>query len=32
MLQAIKTLVPESVYTDRQEFIDYFFNYALEAR
>ncbi len=32
MRQAIKTLVPESVYTDRQEFIDYFFNCALDAR
>ena len=29
--QAIKTLVPEPVYTDRQEFIDYYYNYALEA-
>ncbi|MCP4351948.1 MAG: hypothetical protein GY795_41325, partial [Desulfobacterales bacterium] len=30
MKQAIKTLVPEEVYTDRQEFIDYFYKYALE--
>jgi len=29
--QAIKTLVPEDVYTDRQEFIDYYYNYALKA-
>lgn len=29
--QAIKTLVPEEVYTDRQEFIDYFYEYALKA-
>ncbi|MDM8525273.1 hypothetical protein QUF80_18025 [Desulfococcaceae bacterium HSG8] len=29
--QAIKTLVPEEVYTDRQEFIDYFYNYAISA-
>ncbi len=29
--QAIKTLVPEPVYTDRQEFIDHYYNYALEA-
>lgn len=28
---AIRPLVPEAVYTDRQEFIDYFYNYALEA-
>ena len=31
MKQAIKTLVPEAVYTDRQEFIDYFYEYALSA-
>ncbi|MCP4347772.1 MAG: hypothetical protein GY795_19905, partial [Desulfobacterales bacterium] len=31
MKQAIKTLVPEEVYTDRQEFIDYFYGYALDA-
>ncbi len=29
--QAVKTLVPEEVYTDRQEFIDYFYDYALKA-
>jgi len=29
--QAIKTLVPEKVYTNRQEFIDYFYEYALKA-
>lgn len=29
--QVIKTLVPEEVYTDRQEFIDYFYEYALKA-
>ena len=29
--QAIKTLVPEDVYTDRQEFLDYFYAYALKA-
>lgn len=29
--QAIKTLVPEEVYTDRQEFLDYFYEYALNA-
>lgn len=28
--EAIKTLVPPEVYTDRQEFIDYFYNYALK--
>lgn len=28
---AIKSLVPEAVYTDRQEFIDYFYEYALAA-
>ncbi len=28
---AIETLVPEEVYTDRQEFIDYFYQYALKA-
>lgn len=31
MQQAIKTLVPEEVYTDRQEFINYFYEYALKA-
>ncbi len=32
MLQhAVKPLVPEEVYTDRQEFIDYFYTYALDA-
>ncbi len=29
--QAIKTLVAEDVYTDRQEFLDYFYEYALKA-
>ncbi len=29
---AIETLVPEDVYTDRQEFLDYFYQYALKAR
>jgi hypothetical protein len=29
--QAIKTLVPESIYTDRQEFIEYFYNSAKRA-
>lgn len=29
---AIKTLVPEEVYTDRQDFLDYFYKIALEAR
>ncbi len=28
---AIRPLVPEAVYTDRQEFIDYFYEYALAA-
>ncbi|MCP4106253.1 MAG: hypothetical protein GY749_12055 [Desulfobacteraceae bacterium] len=28
---AVKTLVPDSVYTNRQEFTDYFYDYALEA-
>ena len=28
---AIKTLVPDEVYTDRQEFIDYLYDYALKA-
>ncbi|CAN2041805.1 P-loop domain-containing protein [Candidatus Magnetomoraceae bacterium gMMP-15] len=28
---AIETIVPEEVYTDRQEFIDYFYNGALNA-
>ncbi len=27
---AIETLVPEEIYTDRQEFIDYFYQYALK--
>ena len=31
MKEAVKTLVPDAAYTDRQEFIDYFYNYALEA-
>jgi hypothetical protein len=31
MKQAVKTLVPEEVYTDRQEFIDYFYEYALKS-
>ncbi len=31
MKQAVKTLVPEEVYTDRREFIDYFYEYALKA-
>jgi len=31
MRQAVKTLVPEAVYTDRREFIDYFYEYALAA-
>ncbi|MCP4107900.1 MAG: hypothetical protein GY749_20540 [Desulfobacteraceae bacterium] len=29
--QAIETVVPDEVYTDRQEFIDYFYNTALNA-
>ncbi len=29
--EAIKTLVPESVYTDRQDHIDYFHEYAIKA-
>jgi len=29
---AIETLVPEDVYTDRQEYLDYFFSAALKAR
>jgi len=29
---AIKTLVPEEVYTDREEFLDYFYQSALKAR
>jgi len=29
---AIKTLVPEEVYTDRQFFLDYFYQAALKAR
>jgi AAA+ ATPase superfamily predicted ATPase len=29
---AIKTLVPEEVYTDRQDFLDYFYKIALEAQ
>jgi hypothetical protein len=29
---AIKPLVPEEVYTDRQEFLDYFYQAALKAR
>ena len=29
---AIKTLVPEEVYTDREEFLDYFYQTALKAR
>ena len=28
---AVKPLVPEDVYTDRQEFLDYFYHAALEA-
>ncbi len=28
---AIKSIVPEEVYTDRQEFIDCFYDYALKA-
>lgn len=28
---AVKSLVPEDVYTDRQEFLDYFYEYALKA-
>ncbi|KPA16826.1 hypothetical protein MHK_003012, partial [Candidatus Magnetomorum sp. HK-1] len=28
---AIKTLVPDEIYTDRKEFIDYFYNAALKA-
>ena len=28
--QAVKTLVPDEVYTDRQEFIDYLYHYALD--
>ena len=28
---AVKTLVPDEVYTDRQEFLDYFYDYALKA-
>jgi len=28
---AVRPLVPEAVYTDRQEFIDYFYDYALAA-
>ncbi len=31
MNEAVKTLVPEAVYTDRQEFIDYLSHYAGEA-
>jgi len=29
---AIETLVPKEIYTDRQEFIDYFYQIALKAR
>ncbi len=29
--QVIKTLVPDEVYTDRQEFVDYFYHKALDA-
>ncbi len=28
---AIKTLVPDEVYTDRQEYMDYFYKYALKS-
>jgi hypothetical protein len=31
-LWAIKPLVPEAIYTDRQEFLDYFYQAALNAR
>lgn len=29
---AIRPLTPEAVYTDRREFLDYFYDYALQAR
>ncbi|MBF0451592.1 MAG: hypothetical protein HQK75_12875 [Candidatus Magnetomorum sp.] len=29
--QAVKTLVPDEIYTDRQEFIDYFYDASLKA-
>ncbi len=31
MRYAVKPLVPDEVYTDRQEFIDYYYDYALKA-
>ena len=29
---AIKTIVPQEVYTDREEFLSYYFNAALDAK